>query len=99
MADDLDKLVIAHLREIHAELQGIGAKLEDHGCRVGKLDTRLDGLRPVIEHALSLATLNQMKVGQLEAHRDVTGVWRKRMDERLDQIERRIEKVEQKLGL
>jgi hypothetical protein len=68
-------------------------------CRLGKLDAGLNGLQPLIERTLSLATLNQLKVGQLEAHRDVTGVWRKRMDERLDQIERRIEKVEQKLGL
>lgn len=99
MTDELDKLVIAHLREVHAGLQGIGEKLEDHGLRLGRLDTNLHSLRPVIEHTLSLAALNQMKVGELEAHRDVTGVWRKRMDERLDQIERRIDKVEQKLGL
>jgi hypothetical protein len=80
-------------------LHGIGERLEDHGLRLGKLDTHLSGLRPVIAHTLSLATLNQLKVGQLEAHRDESGVWRKRMNERLDQIERRIEKAEQKLGL
>jgi hypothetical protein len=40
MADGLDKLVIARLREIHAELQGIGARLGDHGCRLGKLSPR-----------------------------------------------------------
>jgi tetrahydromethanopterin S-methyltransferase subunit G len=98
VVDDLDNLVVAHLREMHAELQGISAKLEEHSHRLDKLDKRLDGSRPIIEHTLSLATLNQLKSGKLEARLDTTEAWQRAMNERLDRIERRLKKVEQELG-
>jgi predicted trehalose synthase len=45
-----------------------------------------------------VATLNQLKVGKLEAHRDTNSAWQKRMDERLDEIERRLAKAEEKVA-
>jgi hypothetical protein len=99
MANDTDKLVVAHLREMHAQLQGISAKLEDHDRRFDRTDRSLEGFRPLVEHTLSAATLSQIRVGKLEAHRDATGAWQKRIEERLDDIERRLTRVEDKLGL
>jgi hypothetical protein len=53
----------------------------------------------LVEHTLGVATLNQLKVGKLEAHRDAAGAWRDRIDQRLDDIERRLTNVEKKLGV
>jgi ribosomal protein L44E len=99
MANDTDQLVVAHLREIHAQLQGVSKKLEEHDRRFDRTDGGLDGFRPLVEHMLSLVTLSQSKVGRLEAHRDAAAAWQKRMDERLDEIERRLARVEEKLGI
>jgi len=99
MVNDTDQLVVAHLREIHAQLQGVSTKLEEHDRRFDRTDRSLDGFRPLVEHTLSVATLSQSKVGRLEAHRDAAGAWQKRMDERLDEIERRLARVEEKLGI
>ena len=96
MANDTDQLVVAHLREIHAQLQGVSTKLEEHDRRFDRTDRSLDGFRPLVEHTLSVATL---RVGRLEAHRDAAGAWQKRTDERLDEIERRLARVEEKLGI
>jgi hypothetical protein len=99
MASEPDQLVVAHLRDIHAQLQGISTKLEDHDRRFDRTDRSLDGFRPLAEHTLGVATLSQLRVGKLEAHRDATGAWQKRVDERLDDIERRLARVEEKLGI
>jgi hypothetical protein len=99
MANDTDQLVVAHLREMHAQLQSISTKLEEHDRRFDRTDRSLDGFRPVVEHTLGVATLSQLKVNRLEAHRDTIGAWQKRVDERLDEIERRLVRVEEKLGI
>jgi hypothetical protein len=96
MANDTDQLVLAHLRETHAQVQGLSAKLEEHDRRFDRTDICLEGFRPLVEHGLSVATLSQIKV---EAHRHATGAWQKRIDERLAEIERRLAGVEDKLGL
>jgi len=64
MANDTDQLVVAHLREIHAQLQGVSTKLEEHDRRFDRTDRSLDGFRPLVEHTLSVATLSQSKVGR-----------------------------------
>jgi hypothetical protein len=99
MGSDTDQLVVVHLREMHAQLQGVSTKLEEHDRRFDRMDGSLDGFRPLVEHTLSMAALSQSKVGRLEAHRDAAGAWQKRTDERLDEIERRLAGVEEKLGI
>ena len=49
MANDTDQLVVAHLREIHAQLQGVSTKLEEHDRRFDRTDRSLDGFRPLVE--------------------------------------------------
>src|SRR5262245_22377822 len=99
MADDLDHLVVAHLRDIHAQLQGISAKLEEHDRRFDPIDKRLDGSQYIVEHAPGPATMNQLKVRQLEARHDASGAWQRCMNKRLDQIERHLAKVQERAGL
>jgi hypothetical protein len=99
MADDTDQLVVAHLREIHAKLQGIATKLEEHDRRFDRNDKSLESVRPTVEDTLGLATLRQTEMSRPQAHRDATGAWQKRIDERPAEIERRVARVESKLGL
>jgi hypothetical protein len=98
MADDLDALVVAHLREVHAELHGLAAKSEEQSRRLDKLDSRLAELRPNVEHTVSLVTLSQVKLGKLEARSDTNEAWQRRVDTRLAMIESRLGRVEQKLS-
>ncbi|HEY1245695.1 MAG TPA: hypothetical protein VGF29_12795 [Hyphomicrobiaceae bacterium] len=98
MTNGTDNLVIAHLREIHAELQGITAKLDAQGDRIDNFGKPLDDFRRLTEHTLGLATMNQIRVGRLQARHNATEAWQRRTNERLDQLERRLDKVEQKLN-
>lgn len=97
MADELDKLVLVQLREIHATLA-------EHTVRFGqiekgfdKLDKRFEDFQNLVNHALGLVTMNATKMRALEARHDASEAWRRRMDERLDRLERRLCKVEEKL--
>jgi hypothetical protein len=96
MTNGTDNLVVAHLREIHAELQGISAKLDAQGDRIDNFGKPLHDFRRVTEHTLGPATMNQIRVGRLQARHNATEAWQRR-NERLDQLERRLDKVEQKL--
>ena len=98
MVNDLDNLMVAHLREIHAELQGITGKLAEHDQRFDRIDKRLEDFHHLVNHALGLAAMNQTKMRALEARHDTSEAWRRRMDERLDRLERRLSRVEEKVG-
>jgi hypothetical protein len=99
MESDLDNLVVANLREIHAELQGIAGRLAEHGQRFDKLDRRIEDFQHLVNHSVGLATMNATRMRALEARHDASEAWRRGMDERLDRLERRLGKVEAKLGI
>ena len=98
MHNELDSLVVAHLREIHAQLQNVNTKLEENNRCFDRLDRRLDGFRPIIEHTLELATLNERKISRVRDQHDAAEAWRKRVEQRLDEIEQRLSKVEERFG-
>jgi hypothetical protein len=99
MASELDNLMVANLREIHAELQGLAGKLAAHDQRFDRIDKRLEGFQHLVNHALGLATMNATRMRAQEARHDASEAWRRDMDERLDRLERRLRKVEEKLGI
>jgi hypothetical protein len=94
MPGDVDNLVVAHLREIHAELQEIRAKLDGHDRRFDRLGSAVEGFRPGIEHSLSLATMSQIGLGKLESQYNAVEARQRGANQRLDQIERRLTKLE-----
>ena len=96
MADELDKLVLAQLREIHATLAEHTAHFDQIDKRFDRIDKRLDDFHFLVNHALGLATKTQLKLRELEARHDATEAWQRRFHERLDQMERRVRKVEEK---
>jgi tetrahydromethanopterin S-methyltransferase subunit G len=98
MPSDVDSLVVAHLREIHAELQGIRTRLDEHDRRLDRVGSAVEGLRPVVEHTLSLVTMSQIGLGKVESHHDAVEAWQRGANQRLDWIERRLSSLAQKLG-
>jgi hypothetical protein len=56
----------------------------------------MDDVHLLDNHALDLGTVNQHKARELEARRDLADAWQRRFEERLDLIERRLAKVEEK---
>ena len=81
---------------MRGQLQGITAKLEEHDRRFDQIDRRFDDFHLLVNHALGLGTLNQHKARELEARHDLADAWQRRTEERFDQIERRLAKVEEK---
>jgi hypothetical protein len=73
-----------HLRDIHAQLQGISAKPEEHDRRFDPIDKRLDGSQYIVEPDPGPAPMNRLKVRRLEARHDASGAWRRRINKRLD---------------
>jgi hypothetical protein len=96
MAQEPDNLVLAQLREMRAQLQGITAKLEQHDQRFDQIDRRFDDFHLLADHALGLGMVNQNRARELEARHDLADTWQQRAEERFDQIERRLAKVEEK---
>jgi DNA anti-recombination protein RmuC len=99
MASEFECLVIANLREIHAELQGIAGKLAEHDQRFDRVGKHLDDFPRLANHALALATMNATRMRTLEALHDASEAWRRGMDERLDRLEHRLSQVEAKVGV
>ena len=96
MAQEPDNLVHVHLREMRGELKGITVKLEEHDRRFDQIDKRLDDFHLLVNHALGLGTMNQHRSRELEARHDLADAWQRRVEQRFDQIERRLAKVEEK---
>ena len=61
-----------------------------------RIDRRFDDFHLLVNHALGLGTMNQHKARELEARHDLADAWQRRTEERFDQIERRLAKVEEK---
>lgn len=96
MAQEPDNVVLAHLREMRGELrdirlqlQGVMAKLEEH-------DRRFEDFHILVNHVLALGRVNQRRSRELVARHDLAGTWQQRTEERVDQIERRLGKIEEK---
>jgi hypothetical protein len=77
------------LQGIGVQLQGITAKLEEH-------DRRFDDFHLLANHALGLGMVNQNRARELEARHDIADPWQRRAEERFDQIERRLARIEEK---
>jgi prefoldin subunit 5 len=90
--------VVVHLREVHAELQRIAGKLDGLDRRFDQLDKASSSFRSVVEHTLGLATVQQIEQGRLETRQRAADAWQRGVNDRLEQIERRLAKVEQKLA-
>jgi hypothetical protein len=103
MAQEPDNLVLVHLREMRGEIQGIRvqiqgitAKLEEHDRRFDQIDRRFDDFQLLVSHSVGLGATNFMKSRENDQRYEATEAWQRRAEQRFDQIEHRLTKVEEK---
>jgi hypothetical protein len=96
MAQEPDNLVLIQLREMRGQLNGITGKLEAITAKLEEHDRRFDDFHLLTNHALGLGMVNQNRVRELEARHDLAEAWHRRVEQRFDQIEHRLTKVEER---
>jgi len=101
MADEPENLVLVHLREIRREIGGMRENLE---ARIDRLETRFDSLdkqfgemRQYVSHALGLGAMNDIKGRELQARIDADAHERRKSDRRVEELERRVTRLEERI--
>jgi hypothetical protein len=108
MANEPDNLVLIQLREIRATLAEHSALLAEHSAllagqshvmkeRFDQVDKRFDEFHALTSHTLMLGTSNQLKSQEFERRYEFSEGEQRRMTERMDELERRLTKVEEKV--
>lgn len=100
MAGEPDNMTLRLLREIRSELGEVRRKqddLEKLNGRFDAMDRRFDEMRGYVVHALGLGSMNDMKAQELNARMEAGEAYRKRVDERFSDIERRLTRVEERI--
>jgi hypothetical protein len=96
MAQDPDNVVLVHLREMRVELQDVRLQLQGIMTKLEEHDRRFEDFHFLVNHVLALGRVNQRRSRELEASHDLTGAWQQRTEHRIDQIEHRLGKIEEK---
>ena len=104
MANESDSLVLAQLREIRATLAGHSARFDriderfvQIDRRFDQLDKRFDDFHALVNHTLGLSTTNYLRLREFDQRHELGEGHQRRMDERMDEIERRLSWVEKKI--
>ena len=111
MANEPDNLVLVQLREIRATLAEHSKQLERFDQvdkRFDKLDKRFEDFRAVTSHTLTLSTANDLRMREFDQRHEfsegqqlrITGRpddFEQRMTMRMNEFERRLARVEDKL--
>ena len=100
MAEVPDNIVLVQLREIRAKLESIGRiekKLDEHDKRFDRLDEHFEEMRLYVNHALGLGTVNDLKAREIDARQKAEAERRRRLEDRFDDVERRLARVEEKV--
>jgi archaellum component FlaC len=98
------------IRGIKVQLQGIEAKLEEHDRRFDQIDRRFeqvdqrfeqfdkrfDDFQLLVSHSVGLGAINFARSRENEQRHEAIEAWQRRAEQRIDQIERRLAKVEEK---
>jgi hypothetical protein len=96
-----DNLVLIQLRDIRATLAEHSAqfvRLEQRFCeRFDQLDKRFEDFHALTSHTLMLGTSNSLKSQDLERRYEFSEGEQRRLSQRMDDFERRLSKVEDKL--
>jgi uncharacterized protein YdcH (DUF465 family) len=105
MANEPDNLVLVQLREIRATQAEIRATLSEHSAhfvrmneRFDQLDKRFEDFHALTSHTLLLGTTSSLKSQHIERRYEFSEGEQRRLGERMDEFERRLSKVEDKLG-
>ncbi len=94
MANEPDNLVLIQLREIRATLAENSVLMKE---RFDQVDKRFDEFHALTSHTLMLGTTNSLKSQEFERRHEFSEGEQRRMSERMDEFERRLTRVEEKI--
>jgi hypothetical protein len=97
MANEADNLVLVQLREIRATLVEHSARFDQIDKRFDQLDKRFEDFHALTSHTLMLGTTNALKSQELERRQEFGEGEQRRMRDRMDEFERRLARIEDKL--
>jgi hypothetical protein len=97
MAEEPDNLVLRLLREICAKQDEHDSRFTEIDKRFTEIDKRFDEIRLYLNHTLGIGTANDLRLREHEAPLQAEEARRKRLEERWDEVERRLGKIEDKV--
>jgi hypothetical protein len=97
MASEPDNLVLQLLREIRATLDMHTAKFLEHDKRFDGVDKRLDILTSQVTYAFGMAGMANTHVGFVENRVDELTDWKKQVERKQAELERRLARVEERV--
>jgi hypothetical protein len=97
MADEPDNLVLFQLREIRATLAAHSPRFDQIDRRLDQMDKRFEDFHALTSHALNLSTTNYLRMREFDQRHEMSEGGQQRIKERMDEFERRLAKVEEKV--
>jgi hypothetical protein len=97
MAQEADNLVLTWLRDIRATLDVHTAKFVAIDKRFDGVDKRLDTLTAQVTYAFGMAGMANTHVGLVENCVDELADWKKQVERKQAELERRLTRVEEKV--
>jgi hypothetical protein len=97
MAQEPDNLVLKLLREIRSDIVDVKAKLVEHDKRFDGVDKRLDTLTAQVTYTFGVAGMANTHVGLVENRVDELADWKKQVERKQAELERRLARVEEKV--
>jgi hypothetical protein len=94
MANEPDNLVLVQLREIRATLAEHSALMKEGFGQIGK---RFEDFHALTSHTLTLGTANHLKSQEFERRHEFSEGEQRRMRDRMDDFERRLTTLEDKI--
>lgn len=94
MASEPDNLVLIQLREVRSELQEIRVVMKE---RFDQIDKRVEDFHALTSHTLMLGTTNSLKSQEFERRYEFSEGEQRRLRDRMDEFERRLARVEDKI--
>ena len=94
MANEPDNLVLIQLREVRSELQEIRVVMKE---RFDQIDKRVEDFHALTSHTLMLGTTNSLKSQEFERRYEFSEGEQRRLRDRMDEFERRLARVEEKI--
>jgi hypothetical protein len=96
MANEPDNLVLVQLREIRATQAEHSAQFALVNERFARVDRRFDEMRFLLGHTIGLGTTTCLKSQEFEQRQGFSEGEQRRMNERMDEFERRLSDLEKK---
>jgi hypothetical protein len=105
MANEPDNLVLIQLREIRATLAEHSSRfdrLDERFAQIDKrftdVDGRFDEMRLLLGHTIGLSTTAYLRSQEFHQRHEQGGGETRRLRERVDELDRRVTKMEQERG-